>query len=642
MVLSLISPPMKTCRTGSACVVLLLAALSFGSGCGRGAKETGDTSNTPGKKEEKKQEEPLPRLAVFNPKRAPASIVPFSKELDTAFNDAAKDAEAFQHAMPYERVRILSAVSKKLSAASALYSTEAKTHPTTNDLSLLVEVDPRFASLCEHPEVAEAISLKSAPASPSGKQNIDDFRADSRDGGSTTSDDRDAVSVKTLRPQSFVTIISETGNLIGNATTAAAAESELTKRTAELVKAIEEKGEISDSTFAFAPNESPNARAAKLGVKALYDDLLGSLVSYKGGFFVGATRPSGALQIWEFKEPFQIIAERHEPGEEEKLNSGVEFSAIFSLTSEGEENFKRVYENGYWGPWEKTQPFKAAELTKNKNWKIEHFPHFETTGFRTLTAPQIEAALSRSDTTQDFGQAIAGGAKGDASQEIVLIRTYCAENKESEAAATCEQFLNAGPSVQELKEAIASLSEMFYRLDPTAGGDFYRGRFFDYYKNYPNISSMTPDYKALGVPLAGTPTHAYGVVPTKALAALTSVYKKLCDAEPENADTRFDIGLLYLLTGFSSRSYSNDPNVYLGRAALSFKDSLVKAKNNPPASSRDYAYIIRATPTCVPIHNCNDSEIGRFWNDAIKEAGSSDSYFFQQFAKAINYESAGY
>jgi hypothetical protein len=637
--------PVKTPRQAVALFLgVLLVAVLF-PGCRKSDAQQNSAAVAP--TQQTSPDSSTPGKPVFNPKRAPIAGIRWSPALQTAFDAAAQTCASYQTAMPYERERILESALLKIESALALYNAEASKTPNLENISKLIHADFRFSGVVFQP--AFQTVLAAAPIEKDGESLIRRSTTVKDVGANNRPDEPKfqngpAASVSHVSPASVVNGVSSIGTQLANGTEADQAAAEMAREAVRIVNLIEINGGADSSIFILSTNDSPNVRAAKVGIQAVYDDFLSKVVVYKESLFVGAVQTGGELQIWELKQPFVIGPSRDEPDTKTRLNMGVELTADFTISADADDPLFREYENGFWGTWQKPPPLNSVHLTKAGDWTIERKPPDGFLGFSLLSAEQIDAALQRTDTTRLIGkaeQASLNGGTLSATELATLILSYSARGDAAKAAECAQALSQMQLSASDAKLVASSLSELLCRVNPTIGLGFYQHSLFDYYASYKNLDFI-PVFNSMGVAKRGADKHPYKQVPFKILKPLISAYEKITEEEPENLDAKFDLALLLALSA-SARSDIIKANDDLKLAANNLGGVIAKSpRQTSPASGRNFSQILNDTPCFVPLAGSLDQDLKTQFEAILKLSGSSTFRYSRKFSKAISYYNEGY
>ena len=637
--------PMKTPRQAVALFlgVSLVAVLS--QGCRK--SDAQPDGNAGAQAQEAPQNSSATAKPIFNPKRTPAAGNRWSTALQNAFDAAAQTCAPYQTAMPYERERILKNALPQIQSALTLYKAEAQREPNLENINKLIHADSRFSGLVFQP-VFQAV-LAAALVKNDEDSSIREITTVKDVGENSTPDEPKfqngpAASVSHVSPGSVVNGVASIGTQLANGTDAVQANAEMAREAVRIVDLIEKKGNADSSVFAFKANDSPNVRAAKVGIKVVYDDFLSKVVFYKDGLFVGVIQTGGEIQIWEFKQPFAIGASREEPDTKTRLNMGVELTADFTISSDADDPLFREYENGFWGTWQKPPALNSVHLIKAGDWTIERKPPDGFRGFSLLSAEQIDAALKRTDTTRLIGKAEQASLHGgtlSAADLATLTQSYSARGEVAKAIECAQQLSQMQFSASDAKLIASSLSELLCRVNPTIGLGFYQHSLFDYYASYKNLDFI-PDFSLMGVSKRGTDEHPYKQAPFEVLNPLISAYEKITQEETENLDAKFDLALLLALSA-SARTDIIKANDDLKLAANNLGSTIAKSpRQTSTVSGRNFSQILNDTPCFVPLAGSLDTDLKTQFEAILKLSGSSTLRYSRKFSKAISYYNEGY
>ena len=587
---------------------------------------------------------PQLQVLVFNPQRKPIEGKAWPSNLEKSYEAAAASASEFQNAMPYARAMVLQNALPKIKDALVIYQSELGRDPKLENPAMLMQADSRFAGIPFEPQYqallkSQNLSLNFAPSSADNEIIRDEAaKADSPEVGNVP-----AVGVSHFGPASIPSGLSAVGKSFAADFLSSQEKAAVDGACIRLVKAVETDGANPNTILALHTNDQLYARAAKIGVKALYEDFLGNLVAYKGSLFVGAISKNGELQIWEMKQPFLINASLNDIDEKARLNTGIEVDANFGFTTTGD--LCREYENGFWSTWGNTPPLNSFHIVKTAGWSIQRNRANNFRSFVVLTSAQIDAALQRTDTTKIIGRAEGTllSFKDETltpSELAILIQSYTAREDFTNAMRCAEEFVKRQPELADLSTVAKSLTELLCRVCPSAGVGFYDANLFDYYAPYKKLG-MVPDFEAAGVPKRTDRKHPYNAVPIDLVSYLAATYEKIVAATPDDCDARFDLAMLYSLYA-SKQGDRLSAAERIEKAADNLRFVFSKTKGISAASRRDFSNIITHTPTFLPFDACNDVQLEKQFESVLKIVGSSQNDFRGRFSKAGDYYQEGY
>lgn len=566
--------------------------------------------------QETQQQETPAGPAIFNPKIAePAKYEKMSGVAAAAYQAAAEAAAPYATAAAYDRqaifLRALPLISRVIDGGGQ----------NQQHLATLIRLDPRFRNLSLRKEVQD----KLPSAAIANNDSTPDDTPIPAPGLTNEAPDFPAasgppVTANHVGPETVINAAKQIGSGVADIKEQMDIGNRLQREVERLANQATSENEDWQKVFELSKDDSLETQAAKVGLKIGFTDFLGQIILYKGGYFLGVEAPDGRIEVWEFSQPVAIATSHKDIDELTRLNTGLSLDAEMNFSVAGNGLF-RCYANGWWGSWSAFPSIEVLEIKKSDNWTVRHTgPSLPLSGkcFR-LSADELDAALSRTDTTrivgaaeQAFGQRY--NARVNSGELLSLAEAYVALGKKDDASQCIDQLLQQGSlTASDTKRATAVSSDLLFLANPSMGAAFFESVLFGKATHKPSF---------LDTYTYGVPEHpldsGHGAVPRKEIAQMAAVYESLVEADPGNSDALFDLSLVYILSG--------DTEENRHKALQTLEKALKAAANQPPSSGRDLKKLVTQTPTFCPLMMNNDTMDS--FDRVLQQCGGS-SYFYR-------------
>jgi len=550
-----------------------------------------------------------PKPAAFNPLNSePVRASELQGDLASAYGAAAAISSPYIHSLAYEQQGILTRAIPSIEQMLKLNADNLRRSPKSQSASTLMKLDARFAGVALRQEIKKLIAENSPapqpPVSPLQFQIDDPGGIEQRETPSVSGAPAQATRVS---PEAVVRGVNEYGNMMAAGFRNNNLDLVLQKETERLLQMALSKGANYEELFQLAKADSLETRAAKIALKSGFQDFLGQIVAYKGSFFLGMECNDGRVLIWEFKQPISISASRSEPDERTRLNMGVEMTATIAFGTENSaDSLQRCYSGGWWTSWTTFPDIAPIKITKTGRWTVDRSYTFHDRRCFRLSVPEIEMALSNSDTTKLVAQAEAQvkdpWPQNYPADSLLTLLECAAAHGDIKSANTWGDDLTHKENlpVSIARPAAGILSDVFYQRSPKMAGDFYKSVLFD--TGGRRGSGRTPQNRDMWTYMDQPKTKPAPPppFPDAEISQLAAAYAVVTQAETNNADAHFDLALICALRGYRGLNTQ-----VLERCAEALQAAIRLSEQKTPESKRDFRTLAANYPTFLPLFRCD-------------------------------------